>query len=172
MLNNLITRYVPEGAAGKTVLEDELKKITWDDSMQPYTLKDKFNRLELIYAYCGYTLDETDKVKQITQSITHKSLYASAISTARTRALPRTTTVEEIIAVMQEIYHDLMTQRKLPGKPRGQEVSLATTAAGGAGRTCWICGKSGHVKTTCPEAKKSGSNSTGSSGYSGKSGGY
>ena len=62
MLRNVLIRYVPEGAAGKTVLEDELRKISWDDSMQPYALKDKFNRLELIYAYCGETLDEVDKV--------------------------------------------------------------------------------------------------------------
>ncbi len=35
MLQNVLIRYVPEGAAGKTVLEDELRKINWDDSMQP-----------------------------------------------------------------------------------------------------------------------------------------
>jgi hypothetical protein len=46
--------------------------------MKPFTLKYKFNRLELIYTYCGKVLDETDKIKQITQSVTHKSLYASA----------------------------------------------------------------------------------------------
>jgi hypothetical protein len=140
--------------------------------MQPYALKDKFNRLELINTYCGYVLDETDKIKQITQSITHKSLYANAISTARTRALPNAVTADNIIEVMHEIYNDLRTQRKLPGKTKGNEVSLATTAAGGASKSCWICGKSGHLKATCPEAKKSRSSSTGSSGYSGKSGGY
>jgi hypothetical protein len=103
----LVYGYVPEGAAGKTVLKDELKKIVWGDSMKPFTLKDKFNRLELIYTYCGEVLDETDKIKQITQSITHKSLYASAISTARTRALPNAVTLDHIIDVMQEIYNNL-----------------------------------------------------------------
>jgi hypothetical protein len=136
-VKQFINKIRPEGAAGKTVLEDNI--------MQPYTLKDKFNRLELIYTYCGYVLDEADKIKQITQSITHKSLYANAISTAQTRALPNAVTVDNIIEVMQEIYNDFRTQRKLPSKPKGNEVSLATTASGGTGKSCWSCGVLGFL---------------------------
>jgi hypothetical protein len=43
MLHNLIRQYLPEGAAGKTVCKDELKKIVWENTMKPYTLKDKFD---------------------------------------------------------------------------------------------------------------------------------
>jgi uncharacterized membrane protein YgcG len=171
MIRNVLIRYIPEGAAGKTVIEDELKKMNWDDSMQPFALKDKFNRLELIYAYCGEALEEADKIKQITQSITHKSLYANAISTARTRALPNAVTVDKIVEAMQEIYNDLRTQRKLPSKPRGNEVTLVAAAAGSSGKSCWICGEVGHVKATCPKAKKSRGSSRRSSGHSGKASG-
>jgi hypothetical protein len=77
-------------------------------------------------------------------------------------------TVDKIVEVMQEIYNDLRTQRKLPNKPRGNEVTLVEAAAGSSRKSCWICGEVGHVLATCPKAKKSGGSSGGSSGHSGK----
>ena len=109
MMRNIMRRYVPDGAAGKTVLEDELRQIKWADHMQPYVLKDKLNRLQMLYSYCGEILKEEDVVKHLTQIILPKSLYGNAISTARTRALPNAVTTGKIIEVMQEIYNDLRT---------------------------------------------------------------
>ncbi len=106
-------------------------------------------------------LEETDKIKQITQSITHKLLYANTISTARTLVLANAVTLDNIIEVMQETYNDLRTQRKLPIKPRGNdnEVLFVTTAARSSRKSCWIGGQeSGHMKAACPKAKKGGGN--------------
>ena len=78
-------------------------------------------------------------VKHLTQIIMPKSLYGNAISTARTRALPGTVTSGKINEVMQEIYNDLRTQRKLPTKQQANnEVSLAAPST--TGKNCWSCG--------------------------------
>jgi len=102
MLNRLYSRYIKHTMADKKVLEGMLTKIQWHDSMNPIVLKDKYARLEQMYAIGGFTLEEADKMYHLTTTIDQRSLYFNCIQTAWTRARPDEPTALQVIEVMSE----------------------------------------------------------------------
>ena len=148
MLNRLYSRYIKHTIAGKKVLEGMLANIKWHDSMNPIVLKDKYTRLEQMYAIGGFTLEEADKVYHLTTAIDQRSLYFNCIQTAWTRARPSEPTALQVIEVMSEHYEILLAQGKIPTKQAKGEMAM--TAVRTQGKKCYTCGATDHLKAECP----------------------